>query len=1243
MLTGGTLWVVCKTADDGGRGEQFEESWLVGLDPDAGTVRHAVYLATAARELLRRGRSRNLVDDPHAVPAAAGGLVYAPTGRGVLAAVDAASGRIEWLNAYDRAADAVAVDDRRGGFGGGRGVSRRGRGTPGLAWQVPAPVVAGGRVFYRPPDADAVLVYDAADGRQLAELPVSGFNPGEPADPDAADADPARSILAVEGDRLYATGGSRVYCLNWPAVAEDVAAGRTDDDARLDWLHWQHDVPPPADGAGRGQIERLAGRPAVTQSHVAVPARDRLVLVDAVTGQIDDGPLVGGGRYDALPGAVSGDVLGSGGNVVAVQDRLVVAGPQGIGVFADGAAIRRRLELALRDRPDDPAPRLRLAAIDFAAGDAASAVAALEEAAALAGGRRAALSAALGLAASQASRDAATSGELLSLADRLARTPRERVEVQFARAADRRDPAAATAAMRRVLAEGELGRVPVAGGRDAAAVARRVLLDLRGQAGGRDDPAAARALANAGDDPEKLSRVADVFPYTEAAADALSRLADGAEDRGDFQDAAAALRRLRGDRLLAGDRARANLLTQRLADLDAGPLNRPDLAEARLRRLARDDANPELARRIAGLREQVAAAASPPRLGLPGYSGAEPFAADPAIIDGVDALLAVPPRAHRHDRLVVRLRGGEVAAYAVPGGDELFRADLPGLDPAAAAWLDGGDLLVWGEGGAARVAGDGSVAWRASPSSLTQDSADRGPPVALAGLAGETAERDDSGVAARQLENALAGLDLRANGPADPRVLNLVAGLRREAARGAVVVEPARGGGDGLVFKDAEARLRLHVWPQRAVAEDAAAQFVVALHLAADPTPPTQLVAARPNRADAGPRLLLAAPARGGLATIATRGDGGATLALLSADGPEPRWLATLPAGRPVALAAAGDHAVVRLATDGGGATLAAYDLDTGRAGAIRDFPAGGLDGLANFLPLDANELAVVTPRRVRVIDLADPRQDDEGERGVIGFGDGDGAAGLSAAAVDPSAVLATPAGRWLGDPTGGRLTAAGDVLLALSDPRTAGRRDAAAFDLAALEPLGVADAETGVIAPLLLVNGDAAGGEIDAGLLPHDERLREENAAREARRDRGGVGEGGDSTFLRVSGSRVYVAGRRGLTAYDLSAPNGDVGPHWRRDNHPLTRLADPAENLDLLVADDFALLIDSPLDGDPAGPRATPFSRAIVDGKGYESGLEHRPAALPADAADWRLFAGGLAVLDEGGRVTLLRGAGD
>ncbi len=745
VVAGDAVWLLAQTNPALSR--PFNQFFAVALDLETGDLVHVRYLATVGRDNLRN-RGRVFTPEPDAIPSASDGVVYMPTGEGILAALDADSGRMLWLNTYertplfDRLDNAARLRNNRG-----RGVAQRS--TPSFTRPLPfhaaAPIVSQNKLFYRPPDAQAILIYDAGTGRLVARLPdvppERMDNRRGSFDPTGND-DAVRSVVAVAGDRLFGFGARTVYCIRWRDVVKAIEEERLDEMSDVQWQFWSSRIPQPASRRG-GRTETIMGRPAVTSDHVLVPTGDQLALIDIATGRRSDEVLGGLNTWQSLPpdnqfATVPGgnppedlDATYLAGNVVVLDERILVAGQQAIGVFADRAAVRRRLLAAAEAAPSDPTPLIALARVAFSSDDLRTGIEFLDRAAALPDGQQPAFDAALALASD--SRGAAV-GVALDAAERLATTPENHVRVRL-RISESGDipggSAAKIAAVRDILENSAWRDVIIRTGRDAgftAAVAatERVWFLRRNSMPGLYDPIArlAEDALAAADSTETLLAVADEFPTSRAALSAVEQAAEQVEAEGDLDAAAVLARRLSRLALAHGDPTTGRDAEAMLARIDLATGTAASLADAAMRLDRRARQTPVDAFERDGkammLFEHAAAAVQRqalqaeaeqlPTADLPTSLVAPPFAAEPRVIAERGGELLPIARYYGNASRALVYTGNELQAVSVSGG---WSADTD-FAPEAAAWFDG-DVIAWGRTGVARFAGEtGDVLWSQS-------------------------------------------------------------------------------------------------------------------------------------------------------------------------------------------------------------------------------------------------------------------------------------------------------------------------------------------------------------------------------------------------------------------------------------------------------------------------------------------------------------------------------------------------
>jgi hypothetical protein len=121
------------------------EAWLFALDPHTGQARLRTHIGTGTP--MRTGRVDEVIPTS---PAAAHGRVIVGTALGMIAAVDARDGRIQWIYRYDR-----AVETERGQR---RNRDHRDDGARSSSFSNEPPIVTGDQVYVTPTDGDDLLV-----------------------------------------------------------------------------------------------------------------------------------------------------------------------------------------------------------------------------------------------------------------------------------------------------------------------------------------------------------------------------------------------------------------------------------------------------------------------------------------------------------------------------------------------------------------------------------------------------------------------------------------------------------------------------------------------------------------------------------------------------------------------------------------------------------------------------------------------------------------------------------------------------------------------------------------------------------------------------------------------------------------------------------------------------------------------------------------------------------------------------
>jgi outer membrane protein assembly factor BamB len=825
LVVGDNVYVLGR----GGKGMQFEDCYVLCLAREDGKLKWASYLASANvagqafdfDATMSGGQSVSHL-------AYSSGRLFCNTNLGAVAAVGAYDGTIAWLNVYPREdAPAGPIAMRRMGY--------RQRQTE-KPWAFNPVIVSDGKVFVLPNDAKHAHVYDAGNGAEIKRVALSSF-------------EGASALLGVSGDRLVVASESKIFCVNWPKY--DPAAEPVKN------LFWRTNElrrgggagAPGAAGAASALDEGIRGRAFVAADSVFVPTGWQLLRLSLSSGKtLSSYPATGQWSEDEGPG-----------NVLATAEHVVIAGPTRVNAYTDLALAVRKLESAVAAAPSDPEPRLRYAEIMFVSGRLDVALAKLDEAIELLGGR-AALTAgpnrerlfadALGFAQKLASNArGATRQTIDGLFDRAAAaaaTPAQHVNLRLSRAEFARsvnDAATELRLYQEILVDPQLRGVTVArgesgGARQAGFAASDAIAELLRRPDGKAlyepfEALAAQSLEakRSGADPTALLEIAQAYPNSNAAQQALLLAADAFEASSNPRQATQALRQLYFRYPDAPDRARViegiarNYLALPLgldvaaARLAQGAKLQPSAKLSRPMRLPDGQVLKDMtfAEALAAIRkvQSTATARSLPDLRLPrpfNVTRDKPFGAEPdgSTVENV-ASIFTPARdfaGTRLDRVITFAAGTGLSVYSSTApGKPLFTSPATGDAPPRGVGWTGGNLLAWNERSLTMIDGSsGGNVWQIVPDSLPAvEVISGGSDGALASLdAGEGAAEVDPAVAAgiaamqaRGMANAqviVNGRRVLAGGRIQIRGAAGVAQVRVMNARGEMVlVQPNAG------------------------------------------------------------------------------------------------------------------------------------------------------------------------------------------------------------------------------------------------------------------------------------------------------------------------------------------------------------------------------------------------------------------------------------------------------------------
>jgi len=708
LIVGDNLYVIGL----GGKGQQFEDCYVLCFNVTNGQFRWATYIASSASEQAAINADGQVVfSDAVSHIAYAGGRLFVVTNLGAVASLDAYSGSVLWLNIY-REQNVAGMTMLLPPFAVIAQQQPQGMPLTAPPWIYNPAIVQNGRVFVFPVDSKYIYVYDAGTGREIKRIWPTDLG-------DYTEAGRPDTLLAVHGDMMYLSGPVRAWS--------------------LPWRDYDHDKNPAPPGSWASfDVPEPRGRGFVTGDAIYLPRQSALRRLLLKNGSIDptDGtfPKTGWDKPAEGPG-----------NVVVAEDHLIVAGDHQVAVYADIDMARAKLDRQVAAAPDDPEPRLHYAEVMFVAGQTALAEQKLQEAFARLGGvanppgpvRQRAFADAMDFAARLGARSAGAAeiAALYDLAHAAAQTPMQQAQYCQAVAGfhlSRKDFAGAIQFYQQILSDPAIRAAPLLDPQtslmtQAGAVAEKaiaqILISPEGQdAYARFEQAAADALARAqaGGDPLQLLDVARLYPNAQAAHSAMMVAARQFEARGDARQATLVLRKLlnkdpQQDRdvvleAMARNYAklpgRLDVAVSRLALAAAAapaanlhqPLVLPD--GSLLQGMTLAQAHDLLARYSANASNE-----SLPDFRLPTSAQRTAYAqrthqqlADPfmtgATLPGMEALLPPLDGFARNDRLVAWNAQAGLLIFAAPGGTPLCSCAQIKTVPRGIAWLAQG-LAAW--------------------------------------------------------------------------------------------------------------------------------------------------------------------------------------------------------------------------------------------------------------------------------------------------------------------------------------------------------------------------------------------------------------------------------------------------------------------------------------------------------------------------------------------------------------------
>jgi outer membrane protein assembly factor BamB len=702
-------------------------------DLATGKFRWASYIASSAATTVHYygGMQRETVSHV----AYSSGRLYCLTNIGAVAALDAYSGAIAWLNVYPRD---LYNDPNSGGVMIHPLIRRSGAATADKPWEYNAPVVQDGRLFALPSDGKSLMVYDAGSGRQITRIELK-------------DLDNAQTLLGVVSDRVVVASDTQVTCVNWDKW--DPKAKQTGNPG-----YW------------RAQFNPIRGRGFVTSESVFVPTEVAMYVLG----------LKGGKVVRRFPDSDRrwADEEGPG-NMVVTEDHVVIATGRALNVYTDLGKIEKKYLAAIAADPTNPELPLLHAEHMYTAGQLRKACTEMDRAIELLGGRTSmragavrdrvfsdAITFAQKLAKDARTAEAATVvSDFFDRAGDAANTPSQHVNYRISRGRfieqQGKPLTRAVELYQEVLSDPNMRIITLSaddggGALQAGKVAENAINNLIRREGPavyaryEEEAAAKLAQLRAAAQPLPLQVLADTYPNSKVAQSAMMLAADSYEKSGEPRLATQVLRRLYRNHanrfsdtekarlheamarcyLRVGNREAALARLTTSASLEPeGPLSKPMVTFDGKPLAGATGEQPRTLRQaadlLAGLGRQAAGALLAD-MGIPGRPApgerlAEPFdKGGKIVLPNVKSIAQTPrelPHRARFDRIIA-WANARLTCLEPGKAQPLWTSNELSQPPTGLAWLDGPSVLVWGGSELVYLKEDGKLIWKADMKGL---------------------------------------------------------------------------------------------------------------------------------------------------------------------------------------------------------------------------------------------------------------------------------------------------------------------------------------------------------------------------------------------------------------------------------------------------------------------------------------------------------------------------------------------
>ncbi len=443
LAVGDNVYVIAR----GSNGAGVEDCHVVCYELRTGNFKWICYIASSQTNTgMAFGMGAFTPSETESHLSLASGRIYVLTNLGAVGAVDAYSGSTAWISLYPRNPTVLPSLNNMMRFGGQPMPTT----TSIRPWDINGAIVHDGKIFVLPIDGRHLLIYDMADGHLVKRLKRQFSH---------SDDNKRYRMTMLLGIR----NNTIVVCGNFTV---NPSGGSGSFFATFDWTGKPPTHDPEElsyDSLGNIlELPRIEGRPLLTTNRALIPHEERLVIIDLEKNRVA-GLFPKNGKWSAEDR----------GNIVGMQDHIVVAGTKGIHVYTDLGDLKRKYAQRIEADPANLELRLVYSELMFNVNDLAECRKHFDQTIELLGGvksmrsgkeRDRVFSDALLFAQRRADVDKASAEEFFNIAQAAAATPSQQISYRLTRGQflESADPTAAVTVYQQILSDPQMRQLVLA-------------------------------------------------------------------------------------------------------------------------------------------------------------------------------------------------------------------------------------------------------------------------------------------------------------------------------------------------------------------------------------------------------------------------------------------------------------------------------------------------------------------------------------------------------------------------------------------------------------------------------------------------------------------------------------------------------------------------------------------------------------------------------------------------------------